>query len=435
MSPKICLNMIVKNETKVLPRLFKSLYKVIDYYVIHDTGSTDGTPEMIKEIMDNYDISGEVFHEEWVDFGINRQKALESVINSDYKADYLFWIDADEELYYDNIDWFKNLTKDAYYIKRFYGAIEFYNCHLVSIKNNNDIGWYWREPVHAYMTYKKRHVLENVDKKDVYIKSYMHEGAKSHNVTIKEKYERDVKLLTNHLKKNPNDPRTVFYLGQSYKDAGKYEEAIEWYKKRLKLKGWIQEKYYSCCKIGELLRVLKRTEEAHYYYLLSIEYDDSRYECYYYMINHYRKLNKRKVAMNLYKQLKSIDINSCKLFLDHAIHEWKMDFEVTIISYYVNEFKIAIDAFKRLFEKKSIPKNVVNQILTNFNFYIKYIDKNELNEILTKKEIFKNNYVEEQNLDKLKKQVKQEVKVELDSKISELNEDQGIKLTVTEKIN
>ena len=28
-----------------------------------------------------------------------------------------------------------------------------------------------------------------------HIKSYMHEGAKSHNVTIKEKYERDAKLL------------------------------------------------------------------------------------------------------------------------------------------------------------------------------------------------------------------------------------------------
>ena len=61
-------------KQKIYLNLFKSLYKVIDYYVIHDTGSTDGTPEMIKEIMDNYDISGEVFEEEWVDFGINRKK-------------------------------------------------------------------------------------------------------------------------------------------------------------------------------------------------------------------------------------------------------------------------------------------------------------------------------------------------------------------------
>ena len=65
MKNTICLNMIVKNETKNIKRLFKSLYDVIDYYVIHDTGSTDGTPELIKKIMNNYDISGEIFHEKW----------------------------------------------------------------------------------------------------------------------------------------------------------------------------------------------------------------------------------------------------------------------------------------------------------------------------------------------------------------------------------
>ena len=41
--------MIVKNETKNLEKLFKSIHEVVDYYVIHDTGSTDGTPELIKE--------------------------------------------------------------------------------------------------------------------------------------------------------------------------------------------------------------------------------------------------------------------------------------------------------------------------------------------------------------------------------------------------
>ena len=116
MKPTICLNMIVKNETKNLKRLFKSLHKVIDYYVIHDTGSTDGTPEMIRNIMNNYDISGEIFHEEWINFGINRQKALESAINSSFPADYLFWIDADEELVFNDLSWFKTIDKECYNI-------------------------------------------------------------------------------------------------------------------------------------------------------------------------------------------------------------------------------------------------------------------------------------------------------------------------------
>ena len=48
--------MIVKNESKRLPTLFESLKDAIDYYVIVDTGSTDNTPELIKELMDGYGI-------------------------------------------------------------------------------------------------------------------------------------------------------------------------------------------------------------------------------------------------------------------------------------------------------------------------------------------------------------------------------------------
>ena len=48
----ICLNMIVKNESKTLPVLLNTVREIIDYYVIVDTGSEDGTPELIKKIMD-----------------------------------------------------------------------------------------------------------------------------------------------------------------------------------------------------------------------------------------------------------------------------------------------------------------------------------------------------------------------------------------------
>ena len=41
--PTICLNMIVKNESNILYRLFDSVIKWIDCYCICDTGSTDDT--------------------------------------------------------------------------------------------------------------------------------------------------------------------------------------------------------------------------------------------------------------------------------------------------------------------------------------------------------------------------------------------------------
>ena len=72
----ICVNMIVKNESANLPRLFKSLENVVDFYVIYDTGSTDNTIEKIKELGELHNIKGIVFSEPWVNFAYNRNIAL-----------------------------------------------------------------------------------------------------------------------------------------------------------------------------------------------------------------------------------------------------------------------------------------------------------------------------------------------------------------------
>src|SRR6185369_10946241 len=76
----ICLNMIVKNEVKVLPRLIRSVKDYIDYYVIVDTGSTDETIALIKREMSACGIEGEVHERPWVNFGVNRQQALELAV-------------------------------------------------------------------------------------------------------------------------------------------------------------------------------------------------------------------------------------------------------------------------------------------------------------------------------------------------------------------
>jgi hypothetical protein len=47
--PTLCLSMIVKNEVATLPRLFESCRELVAYWVICDTGSTDGTQELIRQ--------------------------------------------------------------------------------------------------------------------------------------------------------------------------------------------------------------------------------------------------------------------------------------------------------------------------------------------------------------------------------------------------
>ena len=53
--PTVTLCMIVKDESHIIKECLKSMLPYIDRYDITDTGSTDGTPELIKEFMDEHE--------------------------------------------------------------------------------------------------------------------------------------------------------------------------------------------------------------------------------------------------------------------------------------------------------------------------------------------------------------------------------------------
>ena len=90
--PTLCLNMIVKNESKIITRLFDSVLPIIDTYCICDTGSTDNTVELIKQYFDNKNIKGVVVTEPFKDFAYNRNFALQSCLGL---SDYVLLLDAD----------------------------------------------------------------------------------------------------------------------------------------------------------------------------------------------------------------------------------------------------------------------------------------------------------------------------------------------------
>ena len=56
----ICLNMIVRNEAHIVHELFNAIKPYIDYWVIVDTGSDDGTQTLIPTLMEEHGIPGEM---------------------------------------------------------------------------------------------------------------------------------------------------------------------------------------------------------------------------------------------------------------------------------------------------------------------------------------------------------------------------------------
>src|SRR5579862_113064 len=136
----VCLNMIVKNEKDVIKTCLATVKPFIDYWVIVDTGSTDGTQRIIQDFMKG--IPGELHERPWVDFAFNRNEALRLAKD---KADYLLLIDADEYFTCDQGFSFKNLEMDYYYfIMRQVGAVECLRPSLISTK----LPWKWTGVLH-----------------------------------------------------------------------------------------------------------------------------------------------------------------------------------------------------------------------------------------------------------------------------------------------
>src|SRR5258707_10229496 len=116
----ICLNMIVRNEAPVIRRCLDSVIPVIDPWVIVDTGSTDGTQQIIREHLGA--IPGELLERPWVNFAHNRTEALQTAFG---RADYILVIDADETIECDAGFIMPHLTADSYNVEMRYGGCSY----------------------------------------------------------------------------------------------------------------------------------------------------------------------------------------------------------------------------------------------------------------------------------------------------------------------
>ena len=87
--------MIVKNESKIICRLFDSVIKWIDCYCICDTGSTDKTCDIVTSFFKEKNIPGELFVDEWISFDKNKTLMFERAYQ---KTDYVLHLDADDYL-------------------------------------------------------------------------------------------------------------------------------------------------------------------------------------------------------------------------------------------------------------------------------------------------------------------------------------------------
>lgn len=329
---KICLNMIVKNESKIITRLLKSVETLIDSYCICDTGSTDNTIEMIENFFIDKKINGTILREPFRDFAYNRTFALQKCSELP-NADYILLLDADMVLEIDanlDIQNFKNtLSEDAYYL--YQGSSSFFYKNIRLVKNEKELS-YWGV-THEYLNLPKNSNSIIIEKQQFFIRDMGDGGAKQ------DKFLRDIRLLEQGLIENPNEPRYLFYLANSYRDSDQYAKAIEIYHKRILQGGWYEEVWHSYYSIGNCYESLKDMPNAIYYWLEAFHKDPQRIENLYKMIKYYREQKHYKLAYHFYniaKEETKKKFSWDNLFLQKSIYDYYLDYEFSIIGYYCN---------------------------------------------------------------------------------------------------
>jgi tetratricopeptide (TPR) repeat protein len=357
--PKMCLNMIVKNEAHCIKETLRCMLKYIDYYVISDTGSTDGTENVISKFFDKKNIKGEIHHNEWKDFGHNRTVALQLCKG---KSEYIWVIDADDLIVGDLV-LPQSLTHDAYSLT--FGKGFTYQRTQI-FKNTQEFDWFYVGVVHEYPNCSKSGYSNVYIKGNYYVDS-RRIGARN---KVENKYLGDAKKIEEALEKNPDDERNVFYLAQSYFDAGMTEKGIEVYKKRISMGRWPEEVYYSYYRIANGLKLLKKPwDEIEKAYLECHNYMPSRAEPLYQIMRHYRDIEDHQKAY--YYGKKAINIKYPEhlvLFVDKHTYDYEIPFELSICSFYIGKYEESHQLCMKLLLENKIEDYLVTRIKSNMLF-------------------------------------------------------------------
>lgn len=348
--PKICLNMIVKNESHVICRSLASVKAIINYWVIVDTGSTDGTQAAIQDFLK--DVPGELHERKWVDFAHNRNEALKLAYG---KGDYVLFIDADQVLQFESGFELPHLDKDLYLIQEIAGDERILKMGLI----NNSLQWVWVGSIHEEL-----HLLQPQELTHAFLQKIVytspHDGCRSQDP---EKLQKDRVLLEEAIKKEPNNPRHYFYLAMTLAVLGESELSLKHFAKRISFGNDGEEVFWSMLHIAMLQESLQMPESVvTESYFKTYKQFPMRVEPIYYLANYYRRAKNYKDAYLFARGGLTIEEPQEALFVKSWIYEYGCLFEFLQCALALQKYDEAQVACQKLLSNPNLPANIRKQV-------------------------------------------------------------------------
>lgn len=314
---KICLNAMVANEANTILRMLNSVVNYIDYWVIQDNGSTDGTQDIIRNFFEEKGIPGFLYEIPWEYPGYNRDHTLQTCLNAEHGCDWILRMDADEQLKIeDEFDW--SILNDT--------SVESWNITADTGGSFYFRTWLWNANLPWFFQHDKRHETIHLPEIGEDFQRIPLPRSFRHIITNDgQTWFKPMKFLTDalelELEKVPSnkvleDNYHLFYIGKSYSDcysdAGQFpfgmDHAREYarraifyfemyvnqqhdFKVRQHSKNEDEMSYYAMMLIAEAYRFLGEFDKHLFYHRKAASFSPNRNEHYLKMAEYYKSVS------------------------------------------------------------------------------------------------------------------------------------------------
>lgn len=359
--------MIVKNESAVILECLASVRPLVDYILVQDTGSHDGTQQIVRDYLRQMNLPGEVYDEPWVDFATNRSRAL-ARLRQRPDIDYALIMDADDHIEFSrdfDVNQFKqSMTADLFNVWISLPPLVYHRPQICS----NRLPFRFRGVLHEF--------LEGPENTDAAFADGMtivcgRGGARSRDT---QKYIRDARVLENALR-TEQDPmlvsRYTFYLAQSYRDAGDDGRALPLYLQRTAQQFWVEERYVSMYEAANIrARQGAPSEEVIGTYLAAYEIIPARGEALHAAMRYCRARSLFHQGYLLGKAAVKIRRPEIGLFLEDWIYNYGIFDEFSVLAYWTQHYEDCRDYAQRILDELHAPHADRERIRQNLAFAV-----------------------------------------------------------------
>lgn len=352
--PFLSICLIAKNEEKHLKRLVDSLEGIQDEIILVDTGSSDNTIQVAKEL------GMKVYERPW-DNSFCRARNFSC---SKASGEWIFCPDCDE------------VVKKPKEFLRFLKSVD---ASVNQIALYLHISWdYEGKPINVFPSQRcfRRGTHEWAGDLHEFLTPLP--GFRSnvqicesawfeHHPDINKNRDWYIDILREQANNNPNDPRYLHYMGREALYKGLYVEALGYFERCLEYHTWDLERSQTRIYMSDCYVHLNQPDKAEEQLLLSLKEEPTRRDAYFKLGELYRGQNKHDRAVIWYRACTSVPKTKPRYFTNEDLYGALPFLRMAYSYWYLGDMKSAVEAYNLAKEKEpSMPEVTQNSHYFDF---------------------------------------------------------------------